>query len=333
VKFDFLKEKFKMVEDKVERDSSSASEDEEDMDTDEELQEAFAAGLIKPGLNSVLAPKESAKPKTNNIEGLKQKLAEFSQKMPWIERLDMINKPAPLAPELAYQEEQHAKRREKLLKGNKHAMALADDPVHNDFKREMLFYRQGQATVLASLERLRSMNIPTKRPDDYFAQMFKTDEHMQKIRTKLAQKQDEEERITKVRKLREMKKFGKQIQIEVQQKRQKEKKDMLDQVKKFRKGKTDSIDFLEDLDSKKGGKKKQGEKKQFKDKKFGFGGKKKGNKSNTKQSTDDISSYKPFKGHQKGGPGGKKKFGGAGGKSKVKRPGKQRRQQMKSKKK
>ena len=220
------------------------------------------------------------------------------------------------------------------MKGNKHAMALADDPVHNDFKREMLFYRQGQATVLASLERLRSMNIPTKRPDDYFAQMFKTDEHMQKIRTKLAQKQDEEERITKVRKLREMKKFGKQIQIEVQQKRQKEKKDMLDQVKKFRKGKTDSIDFLEDLDSKKGGKKKQGEKKQFKDKKFGFGGKKKGNKSNTKQSTDDISSYKPFKGHQKGGPGGKKKFGGAGGKStKVKRPGKQRRQQMKSKKK
>ena len=51
-------------------------------------------------MNSVLAPKESAKPKTNNIEGLKQKLAEFSQKMPWIERLDMINKPAPLAPVL-----------------------------------------------------------------------------------------------------------------------------------------------------------------------------------------------------------------------------------------
>ena len=38
-----------MIEDKVERDSSSASDDEEDMDTDEELQEAFAAGLIKPG--------------------------------------------------------------------------------------------------------------------------------------------------------------------------------------------------------------------------------------------------------------------------------------------
>ena len=39
-----------------------------------------------------------------------------------------------------------------------------------------------------------------------------------------------EERLEKVRKLREMKKFGKKVQIEVQQKREKEKRDMLDQV-------------------------------------------------------------------------------------------------------
>lgn len=130
-------------------------------------------------------------------------------------------------------------------------IALADDPIHNDFKREMLFYRQAQATVLESLSRLKSMNLPTKRPDDYFAQMMKTDDHMQRIRTKLAQKQEEEERVDKVRKLRELKKFGKQVQIEVQQKRQKEKKDMLDQVKKFRKGKTDTIDFLEDMEGNK----------------------------------------------------------------------------------
>ena len=237
----------------------------------------------------------------------------------------------------AYQEEQHAKRREKLLKGNKNTAVLADDPVHNDFKREMLFYRQAQATVLASLETFRAKKIPTKRPEDYFAQMFKSDEHMQKIRTKLAQKQEEEERVVKIRKLRELKKFGKKVQIEVQQKRQKEKKDMLDQVKKFRKGKTDKIDFLDDLDSKKsahGGKNKnQIDKKQFKDKKFGFGGKKKGGKGNTRQSTDDVSSYKPFRNNPKGPNRKNKKSGGGGGKMKSKRPGKQRRQQMKSKKK
>ena len=65
-----------------------------------QLQEAFAAGLLKPGLNTVLQPKESSKPKTNNIDGLKQKLAELRKDQPWIERLDLANKPAPLAPEL-----------------------------------------------------------------------------------------------------------------------------------------------------------------------------------------------------------------------------------------
>ena len=60
----------------------------------------MAAGLLKPGLNTVLTPKDSERPKTNNIDGLRQKLAEFRQDQPWIERLDMANKPAPLAPEL-----------------------------------------------------------------------------------------------------------------------------------------------------------------------------------------------------------------------------------------
>ena len=78
----------------------------------------------------------------------------------------------------------------------------------------------------------------------------------------------DEERLEKVRKLRELRKYGKKVQAEVQLRRQKEKKDMLDQVrncsckwflralgvtlsfptqvKKFRKGQTDTIDFLED---------------------------------------------------------------------------------------
>ena len=65
-----------------------------------QLQEAFAAGLLKPGLNTIVEPKETSRPKTNDVEGLKQKLVELQTNMPWIERLDMVNKPAPLAPEL-----------------------------------------------------------------------------------------------------------------------------------------------------------------------------------------------------------------------------------------
>ena len=71
-------------------------------------------------------------------------------------------------------------------------------------------------------------------------------------------------------------------------------------------------------------------KKQFKDKKFGFGGKKKGGKSNTRNSTDDVTSYKPFRANPKNKQGIKRNKKNSGAKNK--RVGKQRRQQMKSKK-
>jgi len=304
------------------------------MDSDEELQEAFAAGLLKPGLHRAVPESGAKKVFVNNVDGLKQKLAELQapvKSFNWIERLDhVVLKSAPLAPELALKEADLSKKAGK---------ADAGSDVHNDFQREMTFYRQAQATVLEVLPRLQSMGVPTKRPQDYYAQMAKTDDHMQKIREKLVSKQLADERLEKVKKLREMKKFGKKVQIEVQQKRQKEKKDMLDQVKKFRKGQADSIDFLDgeegfggggDKNNKKGG---QGsnpaERRKFKDKKFGFGGKKKGMKANTKDSVNDTTSYRrpSAKGgiKQRGKPGGS----GGGGAGK-KRPGKSKRQKSKS---
>ena len=61
------------------------------------------------------------------------------------------------------------------------AIDYESDSIHNDFKRELIFYRQAQATVLEVLPRLQSMGVPTKRPEDYFAQMAKSDEHMNKV--------------------------------------------------------------------------------------------------------------------------------------------------------
>ncbi len=88
------------------------------------------------------------------------------------------------------------------------------------------------------------MNIPTRRPDDYFAQMLKSDQHMGKIREKLLSKQKMEERRQKVRRIRELKKFGKQVQVEVEQNKVKAKKDLQKNVKDFRKGKLQTLDFL-----------------------------------------------------------------------------------------
>lgn len=42
-------------------------------------------------------------------------------------------------------------------------------------------YRQAQATVLQALPLLNKHGILTKRPEDYFAEMAKSDQHMQKV--------------------------------------------------------------------------------------------------------------------------------------------------------
>lgn len=48
----------------------------------------------------------------------------------------------------------------------------------------ILSYRQAQAAVLAVLPRLHQLKVPTKRPTDYFAEMAKSDQQMQKVRNK-----------------------------------------------------------------------------------------------------------------------------------------------------
>lgn len=261
-------------------------------DSDVETQRAFSRGDLKPGLN-VLSQK-IIKDYKNDIGGLKQKLSEFHLPLPWIERLDLTLPPAPLAPELDVELVEHGQRRERQMKGRNKDFSLEDDPVHNDFKREMLFYRQAQAAAMAGLQRLDELGLPGLRPDDYFAQMAKSDEHMQKVRRRLIQKQIGQQISERVRKIREIKKFGKKVQVEVEQRKHKEKREMLEKIKKFRKGKTDTIDFLEDhqgplrerttngTTSKTTKQKKN--KRTMKDRKFGFGGRKRNAKRNTARS-------------------------------------------------
>lgn len=293
------------------------SEEENSELSDDELRDAFAKGLLKPGMNIVLdKPRKSV----NNAEGLKHCLAEFRKNLPWAERLDVTNPPAV---DVLSQTE-----------GKAPDVTNGEIMVDDDFQREMFFYRQAQATVMEALPLLNKHGVATKRPDDYFAEMAKSDQHMQKIRKKLISKQMVIERSEKAKKLREQRKFGKKVQIEVIQKRQKEKKAMMSAVKKYQKGMTDKLDFLEgdkSADSSQGNKKASNKKgpnakRKFKDQKFGFGGKKSGKKWNTKESYNDVSGFRASVAHGKGGKGGKK---GKGGKQN-KRPGKSVRRKMKA---
>ncbi|CAN0206193.1 unnamed protein product [Bubo scandiacus] len=296
------------------RGSLSDSDSEDSSLSDSELQEAFSRGALKPGLNVVL---EERPKRRNDVDGLKQCLTEFKQQLPWVERLDVTSGQVmdPVSQSAA----------------NKDAV----DP-ENDFQREMSFYRQAQAAVLEALPRLRKLQVPTRRPDDYFAEMAKSDQQMQKIRQKLKSKQEAMERSEKAKQLRAMRKYGKKVQTEILQRRQKEKKNMLNAVKKYQKGLSDKLDFLDEEQTssqghKKGGasqqiKKGPNAKRRYKNQKFGFGGKKKGSKWNTKESFNDVSSFRSKVAHNKG-PG---KAGRGGKKALNKRPGKRARQKMKS---
>jgi len=62
---------------------------------------------------------------------MREKLAEIKLNLPWIERLDLVNAPAPLAPELALQMQEQEVRRAKQLKGNKKLPQYdpSEDPI------------------------------------------------------------------------------------------------------------------------------------------------------------------------------------------------------------
>nr|CAH7755869.1 unnamed protein product [Callosobruchus chinensis] len=299
-----------------------SSSESELSDSDVELQKAFAEGKLKPGLNKV---EEAPRHFTNNVIGLKQKFEEIKLKLPWIERLDCVNDQAPLAPELAVQVLTQEQKRENELKNNKKLPQFKpdEDPVLNDFKREMIFYRQAQAAVTYAIPKLKAMGLATKRPEDYFAEMAKSDEHMQKIRENLMKKQEQQKRSERVKQLRQQRKDGKMLQIQIKQQRQQEKKQILDQVKKARKGMANT-DFLDDKKGK-AISRRSIERRKVKDKKFGFGGKKRGKKLNTKDSAADITEFR-----NPGKPGKKFKNAGKGNNTKQ-RPGKNRRIKMKNK--
>lgn len=294
----------------TEIESSNSENSSSEEDSDVELQKAFATGRLKPGLN---VEQEAPKEFINNLVGLKNKLEDLKTKLSWVERLDVTNDPAPAPPGTEIE---------------------GEDDIHNDFKRELIFYRQAQATALTGIQRLHKLGIPTKRPEDYYAQMAKTDDHMKLVREKLQQKQVSMERSEKAKKLRELRKYGKKVQQEVLQKRQKEKKEMLDAVKKYRKGQKNKVDFLEDMEPRQKNQQKTknehrpNKKREFKNKKFGFGGQKKRSKMNTASSSGDMSEFDPNV-HQRR-PG--KKIVNKGNKNKQKRPGKSKRQKAKNRK-
>ena len=72
--------------------------------------------------------------------------------------------------------------------------------------------------------------MPFTRPYDYFAEMVKSDEHMGKIKQKMTEEAANRKAVAEARKQRDLKKFGKQVQIAKLQERDKAKRETLGKI-------------------------------------------------------------------------------------------------------
>ncbi len=145
---EFAKELAAAEEIRREQQLARAAAGEDAMDEDEEAdeeeeEEGAGAGVPRP------------REYLNNQNGLRQVLAEIEAgngPRPWPETMEICQFPLGL------------------------------EDVHDDLARETAFYKVALAAVKEGRARLARHKVPYKRPEDFFCDMLKSDEHMARVR-------------------------------------------------------------------------------------------------------------------------------------------------------
>ncbi|ADV21927.1 rRNA-processing protein EBP2 [Cryptococcus gattii E566] len=209
----------------------------------------------------------------------------------------------------------------------------ADVDPSDDLQRETVFYKIALGCIPQARKLTSKHDIPFTRPGDYYAEMVKSDEHMERIRTKLVEEAQGIKKSEDAKKQRELKKFGKQIQHEKLRQREQDKKSFENRVEGLKRKRKEGMELGDEGDEfdiavedavedqpQKGGRSASGKSKMprhARDAKFSLGGGGRRSKQNTRESTMD------FGGGMSRGKGGKT---GTAGNAKPKgRPGKSRR--------
>ncbi|KAK3308868.1 eukaryotic rRNA processing protein EBP2-domain-containing protein [Chaetomium strumarium] len=306
-------------EEKEDSEDEEDEEDEKEIDVDElsaedeEDEEQIAAGT-------------RVRQTINNKEGLLAALRRFA--------LDTNPKTVPFA---FHQSVVSSKKTEESIPS-----------IEDDLQRELAFVNQSLEAARQARALLRKEGVPFTRPTDYFAETVRSDETMQKVKAKLVEEATAKKAAAEARKQRDLKKFGKQVQVQKLQERAKQKRETLDKINLLKRkrqeggsaalGTTEADDIFDvavdkELSNSKSSSKKRGAagdgpnpKRQKKDTKYGFGGKKRFAKSGDAVSAGDLSGFSAKRmksgGFAAGGAGGKKKG------VKAPRPGKSRRKAM-----
>ncbi|KAL2023862.1 hypothetical protein VTK56DRAFT_639 [Thermocarpiscus australiensis] len=225
--------------------------------------------------------------------------------------------------------------------------------IEDDLQRELAFMNQSLEAARQARTLLRKEGVPFTRPTDYFAETVRSDATMEKVKAKLIEEATAKKAAAEARKQRDLKKFGKQVQVQKQQERAKQKREALEKINLLKRkrqeggssalGTTEADDLFDvavdnelaaHSNNSKSKKRSAGDhggptpnpKRQKKDAKYGFGGKKRFAKSGDAISSGDLSGFSAKRMKNGGGAGGGKKPG------KAPRLGKSRRKAMAAKK-
>ena len=223
---------------------------------------------------------------------------------------------------------------------------------NDDLEREMAFYQQSLQAVESGRNQLKKLGVPTRRPEDYFAENLKTDAHMGRIKDKLLLEQKKMDSFEKRQQREQNVKYNKQVMEMRKREKMAAAKEDTDEITKLRKGGAKGEELDERIEKIIGrgqgerGKDEKSFKRKGMDKKYGSGVRDKmRGKLNDKKSLNDMTDYNPRGGKEvrrnkpgggvNGGRGGTgKPSGGGGGGSKgssSSRPGKSRRDAKRSK--
>ena len=291
-------------EDEEEDDDDDEEDEEEENNDDDELVEMDKLAADAPLSEEALASRHN-RIRINRTDALERLYQDFRLDgpssrgtMPWIETMA-----------LTY---------EKTL-----AEEVPD--AQNDLDRELAFYRQSLDAAMRGRERVLAAKVPFTRPNDYFAEMLKTDEHMERVRQRLLDESASIKASEDAKRQRELKKYGKKIQTEKLMERQRNKREMEDKVNSLKRKRQSGLELNDDefdvqLEEALGERKETARRargkmsRQSRDQKYGFGGKKRHQKSNTAASTDDFGGAV-----RRGKPGQRPKA------KKTQRPGKSKR--------
>ncbi|CEJ02583.1 hypothetical protein RMCBS344292_16584 [Rhizopus microsporus] len=184
-------------------------EEEEVSEEEEKVNEEVSEDEEEDEEEEIQQNKHITRPKINDEAAMTRITEQFKLKnLPWIETMT-ITSSKPI---------------------------IVEDPS-DDMARELAFYEQALEAAKKGRELVKKAGVPFSRPDDYFAEMVKSDEHMAKIRQKLLDQEAAIKASEDAKRQRQLKKFGKKVQVQKQLERQKRKAETLEKIKLLKKKK------------------------------------------------------------------------------------------------